>query len=183
MNRSNEYIREALRLAHAVQGKTSPNPPVGAVVVRDGAIVGRGATGPVGQSHAEIFALREAGDFAVGATMYVTLEPCCHFGRTPPCTDALIRAGIARVVAALVDPFPQVSGSGAAILPGAGIAVVPELAVTNLRPDITIRNLGSSAPMRAVAAATLAGVHRSRATSALLELLTDAGTGTKVVRA
>src|SRR5262249_16323158 len=99
------------------------NPLVGAVVVRDGRLVGEGWHQRSGEAHAEINALAAAGEAARGATLYVTLEPCCHVGKTPPCTDAVIRAGITRVVAAMRDPFPEVAGKGAELLRGAGIAV------------------------------------------------------------
>ncbi len=101
----------------------APNPLVGAVVVRDGRPVGEGWHQRYGEAHAEVNALAAAGEAARGATLYVTLEPCCHFGKTPPCTDAVIRAGISRVVAAMSDPFPQVAGRGAELLRRAGIAV------------------------------------------------------------
>ncbi len=114
---------EALRLAGRVRGRTWPNPAVGAVIARDGEIVGRGATHPPGGAHAEIVALREAGDGARGATIYVTLEPCCHTGKTQPCADALIAAGIARVVVAVEDPNPLVAGGGFAALRAAGVPV------------------------------------------------------------
>ena len=113
----------ALAEADRARGRTAPNPPVGAVLVRDGAVVGRGHTRPPGQAHAEIVALREAGGLAQGASLYATLEPCCHQGRTPPCTDALIAAGVQRVVAAVGDPNPLVAGQGLARLRAAGIAV------------------------------------------------------------
>jgi diaminohydroxyphosphoribosylaminopyrimidine deaminase/5-amino-6-(5-phosphoribosylamino)uracil reductase len=100
-----------------------PNPLVGAVVVRDGQVVGEGWHQHYGQAHAEVHALAAAGEQAKGATLYVTLEPCCHHGKTPPCTDAVIRAGIRRVVAAMADPFPQVAGQGAALLRTAGLDV------------------------------------------------------------
>ncbi len=115
------HMRRALLLARRALGSVSPNPAVGALVVRDGEIVGEGWTQPPGQAHAEIVALRQAGDRARGATLYVTLEPCSHFGRTPPCADALIAAGIAEVRAALVDPNPLVNGGGIARLRDAGI--------------------------------------------------------------
>ncbi|WP_187363180.1 bifunctional diaminohydroxyphosphoribosylaminopyrimidine deaminase/5-amino-6-(5-phosphoribosylamino)uracil reductase RibD [Massilia aquatica] len=105
---------------------TSPNPRVGCVIVRDGVVIGAGHTQPAGQAHAEIQALRDAearGNDVRGATAYVTLEPCNHFGRTPPCSDALVRAGLGRVVAAMVDPNPLVAGQGLAKLAAAGIAV------------------------------------------------------------
>lgn len=117
-----DYMRLALRLAK--RGKTSPNPMVGAVVVKDGVIVGKGYHPRAGEPHAEVFALGAAGDHAKGATLYVTLEPCCHTGRTPPCTDAIIEAGIVRVVAAMGDPDSNVSGRGFARLREAGIDVV-----------------------------------------------------------
>ena len=119
-------MRLALELAQSVVGYTSPNPAVGAVVVRDGAVVGRGATQPPGQAHAEAGALAEAGARARGATLYVTLEPCCHWGRTPPCTRAIIAAGVRRVVYGAADPNPLVSGNGAAELRAAGIEVAQE---------------------------------------------------------
>ena len=107
-----EYMARALELARKAMGTTSPNPAVGAVIVRNGVVVGEGFTQPPGSSHAEVMALRQAGEEARGATMYVTLEPCSHFGRTPPCTRNIIEAGIARVHLAVSDPHPQVSGGG-----------------------------------------------------------------------
>ncbi|HEV2528066.1 MAG TPA: bifunctional diaminohydroxyphosphoribosylaminopyrimidine deaminase/5-amino-6-(5-phosphoribosylamino)uracil reductase RibD [Thermomicrobiales bacterium] len=117
------FMTEAIRLARGARGRTAPNPAVGAVVVRDGQIVGRGWTSPAGGPHAEIHALREAGDSARDATLYVTLEPCCHYGRTPPCTDAIVSAGIRRSVIAMGDPYPEVNGSGIAALRAAGVSV------------------------------------------------------------
>lgn len=111
----------ALSLARLATGYASPNPAVGAVVVNDGAVVGMGYTQPVGGHHAEVVALQQAGDKARGAALYVTLEPCCHFGRTPPCTKAIIDAGVSEVHVALVDPNPVVSGRGIAELNEAGI--------------------------------------------------------------
>ena len=113
----------ALSLGRRGLGRTWPNPAVGAVVVKDGVIVGRGWTQPGGRPHAEPEALRRAGEAARGATLYVTLEPCSHFGKTPPCVDAVIAAGIARVVSAIEDPNPEVAGQGHAKLRAAGIAV------------------------------------------------------------
>lgn len=110
------YMREALRLAAKGWGRTSPNPMVGAVVVRQGAIVGRGYHQYVGGPHAEVNALRDAGENANGATLYVTLEPCNHHGRTPPCTLAILKAGISRVVIGMSDPNADVKGGGAALL-------------------------------------------------------------------
>ena len=105
-------MQRALDLARQALGSTSPNPAVGAVVVRDGLVVGEGHTLPPGQSHAEIGALSQAGPLASGSTLYTTLEPCCHFGRTPPCTEAIIAAGVNEVVTAFIDPNPVVAGKG-----------------------------------------------------------------------
>jgi diaminohydroxyphosphoribosylaminopyrimidine deaminase/5-amino-6-(5-phosphoribosylamino)uracil reductase len=116
-------MRRALELAQRGEGSVEPNPMVGAVVVRDEVVVGEGWHQRYGGPHAEVFALREAGERARGATLYVTLEPCCHHGKTPPCTDAVLRAGIARVVAAQADPYPEVAGRGAETLRAAGIEV------------------------------------------------------------
>jgi len=115
-------MRRALDLARNGWGQTAPNPMVGAVVVRDGTIVGEGFHARYGEDHAEVGALRVAGDRARGATLYVTLEPCAHHGKTPPCADAVIAAGVARVVAATEDPTPVAAG-GAARLRGAGVDV------------------------------------------------------------
>lgn len=116
-------MREALELAGQGRGRTSPNPAVGAVLVRDGTVVGRGFHTWAGVDHAEILALREAGDAARGATLYITLEPCSHCGRTRPCADALVEAGVRRVIAAMQDPNPLVSGKGFERLRAAGIEV------------------------------------------------------------
>jgi diaminohydroxyphosphoribosylaminopyrimidine deaminase/5-amino-6-(5-phosphoribosylamino)uracil reductase len=117
------HMRSALALARRGLGSTWPNPSVGCVVVLGGRVVGRGVTAPGGAPHAEPQALAMAGERARGATVYVTLEPCCHWGRTPPCTDAMIAAGVARVVIALRDPDKRVNGEGVARLLAAGIAV------------------------------------------------------------
>ncbi len=117
------FMQLALTLGRRGQGRTWPNPAVGAVVVKDGLIVGRGWTQVGGRPHAEPEALRRAGDAARGATLYVTLEPCSHVGKSPPCTDAVIAAGIARVVSAIEDPNPEVAGQGHAKLRAAGITV------------------------------------------------------------
>jgi diaminohydroxyphosphoribosylaminopyrimidine deaminase/5-amino-6-(5-phosphoribosylamino)uracil reductase len=117
------FMQLALSLGRRGLGRTAPNPAVGAVVVKDGVIVGRGWTQPGGRPHAETEALKRAGKEAKGATLYVTLEPCSHQGKTPPCVDAIIRAGIARVVSALEDPNPEVAGQGYAKLRERGIAV------------------------------------------------------------
>ena len=117
------FMQLALSLGRRGLGRTSPNPAVGAVVVKDGVILGRGWTQPGGRPHAETEALKRAGKEAKGATLYVTLEPCSHQGKTPPCIDAIIRSGIARVVSALEDPNPEVAGQGYARLRERGIAV------------------------------------------------------------
>jgi diaminohydroxyphosphoribosylaminopyrimidine deaminase/5-amino-6-(5-phosphoribosylamino)uracil reductase len=117
------FMQLALTLGRRGQGRTWPNPAVGAVVVKDGVIVGRGWTQPGGRPHAEPEALKRAGEAARGATLYVTLEPCSHIGKSPPCADAIIAAGIARVVSAIEDPNPEVAGQGHAKLRAAGITV------------------------------------------------------------
>jgi diaminohydroxyphosphoribosylaminopyrimidine deaminase/5-amino-6-(5-phosphoribosylamino)uracil reductase len=117
------HMRAALALARRGLGNAWPNPAVGCVLVKEGRVIGRGWTQPGGRPHAETEALRRAGDAARGATAYVTLEPCSHHGRTPPCCEALAGAGIARVVMAMRDPDPRVNGRGLAMLRGAGIAV------------------------------------------------------------
>ena len=117
------HLRTALALARRGLGNVWPNPAVGCVIVNEGRVVGRGWTQPGGRPHAEPEALRRAGGAARGATAYISLEPCCHWGKTPPCTDALIAAGVARVVAAVEDPNPEVAGGGVARLREAGIAV------------------------------------------------------------
>ncbi len=119
-------MARAIDLARHALGSTSPNPAVGAVITRDGVIVGEGYTLPPGQRHAEIGALQQAGAAARGATLYCTLEPCCHHGRTPPCTDAIIDAGVKRVVYAVGDPNPRVSGGGESALQAAGVTVEME---------------------------------------------------------
>jgi diaminohydroxyphosphoribosylaminopyrimidine deaminase/5-amino-6-(5-phosphoribosylamino)uracil reductase len=119
----NHWMAQALRLAEQGLYSTSPNPRVGCVLVADGKIVGSGWHRRAGEPHAELHALREAGDKARRATAYVTLEPCSHHGKTPPCADALIAAGVARVVVAVQDPNPLVAGAGIARLTAAGIAV------------------------------------------------------------
>ncbi len=116
-------MRAALTLAARGLGRVAPNPAVGCVIVKDGRVVGRGWTQPGGRPHAETEALAQAGAAAAGATVYVTLEPCAHHGKTPPCAEALVAAGVARVVAALEDPDTRVAGRGLQILRDAGIAV------------------------------------------------------------
>ena len=124
------YLEEALDLAAQGLGRVSPNPAVGAVIVRDGAVVGRGFHTWSGVKHAEVLAIEEAGERAKGATLYLSLEPCSHQGRTPPCASAIVAAGIKKVVAAMQDPNPQVSGSGFRLLKSAGIEVEIDSAST-----------------------------------------------------
>jgi diaminohydroxyphosphoribosylaminopyrimidine deaminase/5-amino-6-(5-phosphoribosylamino)uracil reductase len=143
------YLRRALRLAARGRYRTSPNPRVGAVLVRDGRVVGEGWHRRAGGPHAEAEALAAAGDAARGATLYLNLEPCCHHGRTPPCVDAVVAAGVARVVACHRDPDPRVAGQGFARLAAAGVevavgALAAEAAALNL-PFLTTRTLGRPA--------------------------------------
>jgi diaminohydroxyphosphoribosylaminopyrimidine deaminase/5-amino-6-(5-phosphoribosylamino)uracil reductase len=141
-----EHMCRALAQGDTARRRTAPNPWVGAVVVRDGEVVGEGATQPPGGAHAEIEALRAAGDRARGATVYTTLEPCSHHGRTPPCVASLADAGVARVVVALPDPDPQVAGQGIARLRELGITVDvgvgAEAAAHALAPYLVHRRLG-----------------------------------------
>ncbi len=120
----NDFMKMALELAARGAGYTSPNPMVGAVLVKNGQVVGRGYHRKLGAAHAEVEAIKDAGTQAKGATLYVTLEPCNHHGRTPPCTEAVIRAGIRKVVMAMQDPNPHVTGGGIERLQAAGIEVV-----------------------------------------------------------
>jgi diaminohydroxyphosphoribosylaminopyrimidine deaminase/5-amino-6-(5-phosphoribosylamino)uracil reductase len=150
--RDRAFMRRALVLARRGWGRTAPNPMVGAVVVRDGDIIGEGWHAEYGGPHAEVVALEAAGERARGSTVYVTLEPCAHAGRTPPCTDALVRAGVARVVCAAHDPHPVAAG-GARRLEAAGIEVAVGIeeaealelnahffhALTSTRPFITLK--------------------------------------------
>lgn len=147
------FMAAAIRLARRNLGRTGTNPSVGTLIVKDGVIIGRGITAIGGRPHAETQALKEAGKGARGATAYVTLEPCAHHGRTPPCAEALVSAGVSRVVIATSDPDARVSGRGAAILRLAGMSVVehvlPNIAVEGLsgyltrsvkkRPEITLK--------------------------------------------
>lgn len=118
-----DYMAQALSLARLALGQVSPNPAVGAVIVKDGEVVGQGYTQPPGLDHAEVVALKQAGERARGGVMYVTLEPCCHYGRTPPCTQAIIDAGISEVHLAALDASPQVLGRGKEELERAGVRV------------------------------------------------------------
>ncbi|MFO7764948.1 MAG: bifunctional diaminohydroxyphosphoribosylaminopyrimidine deaminase/5-amino-6-(5-phosphoribosylamino)uracil reductase RibD [Pelovirga sp.] len=117
------FMLRAIELAECGRGRTAPNPPVGAVIVKDDRIIGEGYHPRAGMPHAEIYALEQAGEAARGADIYVSLEPCSHFGRTPPCAQALIKAGINRVFVGTVDPDPRVSGAGLSMLREAGIEV------------------------------------------------------------
>ena len=117
------WMQHCRELAQQAAGKTAPNPLVGSVIVQDGAVIGEGFHPGAGQPHAEVFAIRTAGDRTQGATLYVNLEPCNHTGRTPPCTEAIMAAGIARVVVGMVDPDPRVAGGGIERLRQAGIEV------------------------------------------------------------
>jgi diaminohydroxyphosphoribosylaminopyrimidine deaminase / 5-amino-6-(5-phosphoribosylamino)uracil reductase len=130
------HMRAALALARRGLGTTWPNPSVGCVLVRDGHVIGRGYTGSGGRPHAEPTALSMAGELARGSTAYVTLEPCCHWGQTPPCTDALIEAGVARVVVAALDPDRRVNGLGVARLGEAGITVEHGLLENEAKEDL-----------------------------------------------
>src|SRR5437764_11709245 len=122
-SRHEAWMARALSLAEKGRGYVEPNPLVGAVIVREDRVVGEGWHERFGEAHAEINALGQAGDLGRDATLYVTLEPCCHQGKTPPCTEAIVRAGVRRVVAAMTDPFPQVAGQGAERLRQAGLTV------------------------------------------------------------
>jgi diaminohydroxyphosphoribosylaminopyrimidine deaminase/5-amino-6-(5-phosphoribosylamino)uracil reductase len=153
VNPHEAMMRLALQLAESASGQTAPNPAVGAVVAKNGRIVGLGAHLKAGTPHAEVHALRMAGEEANGAILYVTLEPCSHFGKTPPCVDAIIAAGIAKVFVAVPDPYPLVAGSGVGRLKEAGIEVEVGLlaqeaktinrpfftAVTKRRPFVTVK--------------------------------------------
>ncbi len=180
------FMALALALGRRGLGRAWPNPAVGAVVVKDGLILGRGWTQPGGRPHAETEALRRAGAAARGATLYVTLEPCSHHGRTPPCADAILAAGIARVVSALDDPNPQVAGAGHCRLRDAGLEVEVGTGaedarhahaghirrVRDGRPHVTLKlavsadgkaGLAGSRPVAITGSATRNFVHRLRA--------------------
>jgi diaminohydroxyphosphoribosylaminopyrimidine deaminase / 5-amino-6-(5-phosphoribosylamino)uracil reductase len=142
------FMALALTLGRRGLGRTWPNPAVGAVIVKDGVIVGRGWTQAGGRPHAEVEALRRAGAAARGATLYVTLEPCSHYGQSPPCADAVVAAGVARVVSALEDPNPKVAGAGHERLRTAGIAVEVGLCAAEARRDHAghVRRMGDGRP-------------------------------------
>jgi diaminohydroxyphosphoribosylaminopyrimidine deaminase/5-amino-6-(5-phosphoribosylamino)uracil reductase len=135
LTQDRRFMALALALGRRGLGRTWPNPAVGAVIVKDGVIAGRGWTQPGGRPHAEIEALRRAGAAARDATLYVTLEPCSHHGKTPPCADAIIAAGVSRVVSALEDPNPEVAGAGHARLRAAGLAVDIGIGADEARRD------------------------------------------------
>jgi diaminohydroxyphosphoribosylaminopyrimidine deaminase/5-amino-6-(5-phosphoribosylamino)uracil reductase len=124
MPETTRHLLRAVELAHLVRGQTSPNPMVGAVIVKDGRVIGEGSTQPPGQAHAERMALAACQEDPSGATMYLSLEPCAHHGRTPPCTDAILEAGISRVVIASDDPTTKAAGRGPGILRDEGVDVV-----------------------------------------------------------
>ncbi len=149
-------MEHALRLGAKARGRTSPNPLVGAVIVKNGEIVGEGYHQKAGEAHAEIHALNQARGLAEGATMYVTLEPCCHWGRTPPCTEALIRAKLANVFVAMEDPNPQVAGNGIRQLRAAGIRVESGLCESEARQlnEIFIKYITTGYPFVILKSAT-----------------------------
>ncbi|KAF8062015.1 hypothetical protein HT031_004275 [Scenedesmus sp. PABB004] len=147
------FMRQALALAARALGQTHPNPAVGCVIVRDGRVVGEGFHPKAGMPHAEVYALRAAGTLARGATAYVTLEPCNHHGRTPPCSQALVDAGVARVVVGVGDPNPLVAAAGLATLRGAGI----EVALVGGAEEDACRELNADFMARMAAAAAGGG--------------------------
>jgi len=154
------YMKMALSLAGRARGRTSPNPMVGAVVVKDDEVVGRGYHRKAGGPHAEILALEQAGDRARGATLYVTLEPCNHTGRTPPCTRAILEKGIAKVVAGMKDPNPAVAGGGLEFLAGHGVETVSGVCEGECRRlnEVFIKYITSATPFVILkCAATLDG--------------------------
>ena len=154
------YMARAIKLAARGRFTTSPNPNVGCVIVNDGKIVGEGWHQVAGGPHAEVNALNQAGEQAKGATCYVTLEPFSHFGKTPPCADALIKAGVGKVIAAMVDPNPQVSGAGLEKLNAAGIQThfgLLQADAEALNPGFIKRMKGQGAFVRCKMACTLDG--------------------------
>ncbi|MEO6696583.1 MAG: bifunctional diaminohydroxyphosphoribosylaminopyrimidine deaminase/5-amino-6-(5-phosphoribosylamino)uracil reductase RibD, partial [Gammaproteobacteria bacterium] len=155
-----EYMARALQLATRGLYTTHPNPRVGCVLVRDGTIIGEGWHERAGEPHAELHALQQAAEGARGATAYVTLEPCCHHGRTPPCSEALIKAGVARVVVAMTDPNPKVAGQGLEQLKRAGIPVetgVLQSEAEKLNPGFIMRMQNRRPYVRCKLAMTLDG--------------------------
>ena len=138
------YMAAAIRYARRHLARTSANPSVACLIVRDGVIVGRGITAKGGRPHAEAIAIKEAGTRATGATAYVTLEPCAHHGKTPPCANALVTAKIARVVVAAADPDDRVSGKGNAILRAGGIHVTEDMLRAKAERDLAVISAGRS---------------------------------------
>ncbi|KIZ07948.1 diaminohydroxyphosphoribosylaminopyrimidine deaminase [Monoraphidium neglectum] len=156
-------MNRALDLAMLAFGKTHPNPHVGCVIVRDGQVVGEGYHPKAGQPHAEVWALRGAGQAAQGATAYVTLEPCNHYGRTPPCSQALVEAGVKRVVVGAGDPNPLVAAAGIATLQSAGIEVALMDGAENQRAkDINTEFLARMEEEAAIEMARLQALAKSR---------------------
>ncbi len=150
-----KYMRRALELARKGWGFTNPNPMVGAVLVKDGKIVGEGFHKAAGQAHAEVDAIKNAGEEAAGSELYVNLEPCSHYGRTPPCVNAIIEARIKKVVVAMEDPNPLVSGEGIRILKKAGIEVEAGVLEKEARKlnEVFIKNITTHMPFIAIKAA------------------------------
>ncbi len=142
------FMKYAIELSKRARGKTLPNPMVGAVIVKDGKIMGTGYHRRAGGPHAEVYAIRSAGKRALGATLYVTLEPCCHYGKTPPCTDLIIESGVKKVVIAMVDPNPLVSGKGIEQLTRAGIQVRTGVLEDETRKlnEVFIKNITKKMP-------------------------------------
>jgi diaminohydroxyphosphoribosylaminopyrimidine deaminase / 5-amino-6-(5-phosphoribosylamino)uracil reductase len=159
-SQDHQFMARALQLAEQGLYSTQPNPRVGCVLVKDGKIIGEGAHLKAGEPHAEVFALRQAGEKAKGATAYVTLEPCSHTGRTPPCVDALVKAKVSKVIAAMQDPNPQVSGSGLAHLQAHNIEVASGLMqrqAEDLNPGFISRMTRNTPYIRSKIAASLDG--------------------------
>jgi len=143
-----KYIKMALELAEKARGKTSPNPMVGAVIVKNNRVIGQGYHKKAGTAHAERIALKQAGDLARNSTLYVTLEPCCHVGRTDPCTDAIIKAGVKRVVYSIKDPNPIVNGCGISCLKKAGIVVTGNVLAKQAKRlnEVYLKNITTGRP-------------------------------------
>lgn len=155
LTKAKSLMKTALSLAKKAEGRTSPNPMVGAVIVKDGEIVGRGYHKRAGDHHGEINALMEAGDKARGGELYINLEPCSHFGKTPPCADAVIRAGIKKAFIAMEDPNPQVSGSGIKRLRDAGVEVTVGLLESEAKSlnEVFIKYITTGMPLVTLKAA------------------------------
>ena len=157
------FMLRALELARRGQGYVEPNPMVGCVIVQSGEVVGEGWHQRFGGPHAEVEALAKAGQRATGAALYVSLEPCCHQGKTPPCTEAIVAVGITRVVAAMCDPFPQVAGGGLKRLADAGLAVEVGLHEPEARdlnaPYLKLISTGRTPPFTSLIGATSFACH------------------------